>query len=261
MTTKLIAAQAASDIVLELECVSRRFGAREALREINFSVRRGEFVAILGPSGCGKTTLLNLLSGFDSPTGGAVRRAQPTRTVFQEDSLFPWLSARDNIAFGARHIADKGALDAQVSELLDLIGLRAFGDHFPRQLSGGMKQRVSIARALAGDAPILLLDEPFSHLDYLSRLRLRGEFARLLSVKPRTVVLVTHDVEEATQLADRVVILTPGPGRVASEFSIELPRPRDPLDAGVIEAARRALHELRALEDAPAQREGGTAEA
>ncbi len=234
--------------MLQLEQVSRRFGAVEALSDINFQVEAGEFVAVLGPSGCGKTTLLNLLSGFDTPSSGQVHRAQPTRTVFQEDSLFPWLSARDNIAFGARHIGDKAARDVQVEELLELIGLRAFGDHFPRQMSGGMKQRVSIARALAGDAPILLLDEPFSHLDYLSRLRLRGEFARLLNLKPRTVVLVTHDVEEATQLADRVVILSLGPGHVASEFSIDLARPRDPLDPVVIEATRRALVALRALD-------------
>lgn len=237
----------AAGVVLELDGVSRRFGSVEALSQIDFSVQRGEFVAVLGPSGCGKTTLLNLLSGFDAPTSGAVRRAEPTRTVFQEDSLFPWLSARDNIAFGARHLAAGRAREAQVDEMLDLIGLRAFGGHFPRQLSGGMKQRVSIARALAGQAPILLLDEPFSHLDYLSRLRLRGEFARLLNIKPRTVVLVTHDVEEATQLADRVVILTPGPGRVAAQFSIPLVRPRNPLDPAVIEATRRALVELRAL--------------
>jgi ABC-type nitrate/sulfonate/bicarbonate transport system ATPase subunit len=233
--------------VLQLEGVSRRFGSVDALRSVDFGVQRGEFVAVLGPSGCGKTTLLNLLSGFDAPTSGQVRRQQPTRTVFQEDSLFPWLSARDNIAFGARHMTDQAARQAQVDELLSLIGLSAFAGHFPRQLSGGMKQRVSIARALAGDAPILLLDEPFSHLDYLSRLRLRGEFARLLSVKPRTVVLVTHDVEEATQLADRVVILTPGPGQVASQFEISLERPRDPLHPAVIEATRRALHDLRAL--------------
>lgn len=234
--------------ILQLDEVSRRFGNLEALLGVNLRVEAGEFVAILGPSGCGKTTLLNLLSGFDKPTSGQVYRAQPTRTVFQEDSLFPWLSARDNIAFGARQVEDKNARDAQVNELLELIGLRAFGDHFPRQLSGGMKQRVSIARALAGDAPILLLDEPFSHLDYLSRLRLREEFARLLNLKPRTVVLVTHDVEEATQLADRVVILSRGPGQVASEFPITLARPRDSLDPIVIDATRRALVELRALE-------------
>jgi ABC-type nitrate/sulfonate/bicarbonate transport system ATPase subunit len=243
-----------SDIVLQVEGVSRRFGASEALRGIDFSVRRGEFVAVLGPSGCGKTTLLNLLSGFDTPTTGRVQRSEPTRTVFQEDGLFPWLSAHDNIAFGARHITDAKAREAQVSELLKLVHLQEFGDHFPRQLSGGMKQRVSIARALAGDAPILLLDEPFSHLDYLSRLRLRGEFARLLSVKPRTLVLVTHDVEEATQLADRVVILTPGPGRIATEFSIDVPRPRDLLAPEVIEATRRALEALTSLDalDEPA---------
>jgi len=240
----------ARDIILELKSVSRRFGSREALHEIDFSVHRGEFVAVLGPSGCGKTTILNLLSGFDTPTSGEVRRAESTRTVFQDDSLFPWLSARDNIVFGARHLPDKRARELRANELLELIGLGAFGDHFPRQLSGGMKQRVSIARALAGDAPILLLDEPFSHLDYLSRLRLRGEFARLLNVKPRTVVLVTHDVEEATQLADRVVIVSPGPGQVASQFTISSARPRDPLDPVVIEATRLALSGLHALEPA-----------
>ncbi|HEX8552161.1 MAG TPA: ABC transporter ATP-binding protein [Abditibacteriaceae bacterium] len=233
---------------MEVDDVSRTFGAVEALKNLFFTARRGEFVAVLGPSGCGKTTLLNLLSGFDVPSGGHVRCDGSTRTVFQEDSLFPWLSARDNIAFGARHLPEKEARDRQVDELLELVHLREFGNHFPRQLSGGMKQRVAIARALAGDAPILLLDEPFSHLDYLSRLRLRGEFARLLNLKPRTVVLVTHDVEEATQLADRIVILTPGPGRVSGEFSISEPRPRDPLSPAVIEATRRALSELRAFE-------------
>src|SRR4028118_420317 len=110
----------ASDIVLELQGASRRFGLLEAIHNVDFSVRQGEFVAVLGPSGCGKTTLLNLLSGFDAPTSGQVHRAHPTRTVFQEDSLFPWLSARDNIAFGARHLAEKSVRDAQVEELLEL---------------------------------------------------------------------------------------------------------------------------------------------
>jgi ABC-type nitrate/sulfonate/bicarbonate transport system ATPase subunit len=226
---------------LQLVGVSRAFGAVEVFRGLDLEVARGEFVAIVGPSGCGKTTLLNLLSGFDQPSAGRIVREGTTRTVFQQDGLFPWLSAAQNIELALRHIPNAAERAQQIEELLALIGISGFGEHFPHQLSGGMRQRVEIARALAGQTDILLLDEPFSSLDYLTRLRLRHEFARLLSERPRTVVFVTHDIEEAAHLADRVVVLSERPAHICCELRINLPRPRDLTDSVVVDAVKRIL--------------------
>ena len=229
---------------LGLDSVSLSFGEVEVLRDLSLFVGAGEFVAVVGPSGCGKTTLLNLFSGFVKPTGGAVSGDARMRMVYQHDGLFPWLTVGENILMGLRHIPSATERDRQLKEMLQLIGLEGFTDHYPHQLSGGMRQRVELARALAGETDVLLLDEPFSALDYLTRLRLRRELARMLRERPRTVVLVTHDTEEAAQLADRVVVLSERPARIRCELSLDLERPRDPTHPVVVEAVHRILTEL-----------------
>lgn len=228
----------------QLEKVSRAFGAVEVLRELSLTIARGEFVAVVGPSGCGKTTLLNLLSGYDQPSSGVIQRDGEVRMVYQQDGLFPWLTVAENIALGLRHLKDDAERTRQTNELLRLIRLESFDQHYPHQLSGGMRQRVELARALAGASDILLLDEPFSAVDYLTRLRLRQELARLLAERPRTVALVTHDIEEAAQLADRVIVLSERPARIQYELSIAAPRPRDLTHPEVVSAIHRILTEL-----------------
>lgn len=227
-----------------LDNVSRAFGTVEALQNVSLTIRGGEFVAVVGPSGCGKTTLLNLLSGYDRPTSGVVERSGAVRMVYQQDGLFPWRTAAQNIEIGLRHVGDPEERARQRNEMLTLIGLEGFGDHYPHQLSGGMRQRVELGRALAGETDILLMDEPFSALDYITRLRMRHELARVLHERPRTVVLVTHDIEEAAQLADRVIVLSGRPGRIRSERHLVLPRPRELTHPEVVEAIHGVLVEL-----------------
>jgi len=229
---------------LQLETVSRSFGAVEVLRGLSLDIRRGEFVAVVGPSGCGKTTLLNLLSGYDRPSSGVILRNGHVRMVYQQDGLFPWQTVSENISLGLRHLGDQAERDRQIGDMLRLIGLEGFTDHYPHQLSGGMRQRVELARALTGDSDILLLDEPFSALDYLTRLRMRQELARLLQERPRTVMLVTHDIEEAAQLADRVIVLTERPAQIQCELKIGASRPRDLTHPEVVSATHRILTEL-----------------
>ena len=253
-----------STLALHLESVSRRFGTHEVLRDIELQVEHGEWVAIVGPSGCGKTTLLNLMSGYDNPSSGRVVRDGRARTVYQADGLFPWLCVRDNVALGLRHLDDK-TQQAQIAELLEWIGLTNFAGHFPHQLSGGMKQRVEIARAIGGQTEILLFDEPFSSLDYITRLRMRRELVRLLDADHdpdvehtsvgnagkqhsrsmrRTLVMVTHDIEEAAQLADRIVVLSGRPASIGCELKVAVPQPRSLTHPEVVEVTRRIIAEL-----------------
>jgi ABC-type nitrate/sulfonate/bicarbonate transport system ATPase subunit len=227
--------------LLRLDGVTVSFGAVTVLDGIDLEVRDGEFVALVGPSGCGKTTLLNVCSGWLSPSAGRVDRPARLRMVFQQDGLFPWLTAYENILLGLGQVPDRLEQRRRTDALLALIGLTAFADVYPHQLSGGMRQRVELARALGGEAPLLLMDEPFSSLDYLARLKMRWELARILREQPRTVVLVTHDIEEAAQLADRVLVLSAGPARVRDEVLLEIPRPRDPTHPGVVAAVHRIL--------------------
>jgi NitT/TauT family transport system ATP-binding protein len=233
-----------SDKPFRLERVSHSFGAVEVLREISLEIVRGEFVAVVGPSGCGKTTLLNILSGYEPPTSGTIEREGHERMVYQRDGLFPWQTVTENISLGLRHIADQRERELQLRELLGLIGLEGFEQHYPHQLSGGMRQRVELARALAGDSETLLMDEPFSSLDYLTRIRMRQELARILHERSRTVVLVTHDIEEAAQLADRVIVLTERPAKIHYELTISAPRPRSLTQPEVVHAIDRLLTEL-----------------
>jgi ABC-type nitrate/sulfonate/bicarbonate transport system ATPase subunit len=232
------------EALLRLEQVTHRFGGLEVLKDLSLEVHRGEFVALVGPSGCGKTTLLNLCSGYVQPTSGRVYRAGRLRMVFQQDGLFPWLTVEENVRMGLRHLPKEAERTRHAESLVDLIGLRGFEGHFPHELSGGMRQRVELARALAGETDLLLMDEPFSSLDYLTRLRLRGELARLLREQPRTVVLVTHDIEEAAQLADRVLVLSERPGQIRDEVVLSVARPREATGPEVVRAVRRILAEL-----------------
>jgi NitT/TauT family transport system ATP-binding protein len=230
--------------------VGHAYQGVEVLKAIDLEVRRGEFVALVGPSGCGKTTLLNLCSGWLRPSMGAVDRAGQVRMVFQQDGLFPWRTVGENVRLGLRHVPDEGDRQRRAESLLALIGLSSFASHYPHQLSGGMRQRVELARALGGDTDLLLMDEPFSSLDYLTRLRMRGELARLLREQPRTVVLVTHDIEEAAQLADRVLVLTDRPARIRDEVRLHEPRPRDATHPEVVGAVHHILTELGLESDA-----------
>ena len=229
---------------LELTDVSVAFEAVEVIRKLSLTILDGQFVAIIGPSGCGKTTLLNLLAGFERPSAGSIDCQGQVRMVYQKDGLFPWATVTENIELGLRNVADRSERRRQIGALLKIIHIDGFEDHYPRQLSGGMRQRVELARALAGGSDVLLMDEPFSALDYLTRLRMRNELARVLSEIPRTAVLVTHDIEEAAQLADRIVVLTQRPARIRREFRISTPRPRELTNPEVVDAMGRILDAL-----------------
>ena len=239
-----------SDVLLRLEKVAVTLGAVDVIGGIDLEVRDGEFVALVGPSGCGKTTLLNLCSGWLAPTAGTVHRPARQRMVFQQDGLFPWLTADENILLGVAPDLDRAERRRRADALLDLIGLATFAAAYPHQLSGGMRQRVELARALGGEMPLLLMDEPFSSLDYLARLKMRRELARILREQPRTVVLVTHDIEEAAQLADRVLVLSERPARVRDEVVLSMPRPRDATHPEVVRAVHRILTVLGLESDA-----------
>ena len=207
-----------------------------ALSHVNLVINKGEFVCLIGASGCGKSTLLRIIAGFEQTTSGDVAiYDHPVSTpgsdrgmVFQDYALFPWLTVRENIAFGPKQ---KGLAPAKVREIADeylnMVGLMSFADRFPSQLSGGMKQRVAIARVLANEANILLMDEPFGALDALTREQLQDELLQIWARTGVTVIFVTHSVEEATLMADRVVVMSAGPGRIDADLAIDLERPRD----------------------------------
>ncbi len=252
------------------------FGARsdgvEALGGVNLEIAAGSFTAVIGPNGCGKSTLLRLVAGLLEPTGGTVMvdgsvpRPGDGRAGlgFQQPRLIPWRTTIDNVALPLE-LAGVPAAErrARASEALDRVGLTAAASLRPRELSGGMAQRAAIARALIGDPPVLLLDEPFSALDALTRETFNDELQRLWMDRPRTVVFVTHSVSEAVALADRVVVMTPRPGRVARIVDVDLPRPRpaellgDPRAAELAAEVRAALSEGHALELRPwADQEG-----
>jgi NitT/TauT family transport system ATP-binding protein len=208
-----------------------------ALDGIDLDVATGEFVCLLGPSGCGKSTLLNAVAGFSPPTGGEltalgrpVAAPGPDRAmVFQEYALFPWMTVERNVAFGLELRGDPAARRRQVVDaLLEKLGLSEFRDRFPKDLSGGMRQRVAIARVLAIDPPLLLMDEPFGALDALTRRSLQDELLRIWAEDRKTVLFVTHGIEESIYLADRVVVMTYRPGTVKRVVPVTLPRPRDP---------------------------------
>jgi ABC-type nitrate/sulfonate/bicarbonate transport system ATPase subunit len=220
--------------------VSKRFAVGddeiEALARVDVSIAQGEFVCLIGASGCGKSTLLRIVAGFEEPTTGNVSvHGKPITgpgsdrgMVFQDYALFPWMTVHQNIGFGPRQRQlPRKEIESIADEFVKLVGLERFTDRFPAQLSGGMKQRVAIARVLANDASILLMDEPFGALDALTREQLQHELLQIWARTGVTVIFVTHSVEEAVLLANRVLVMSAGPGRIENDILIDLPRPRD----------------------------------
>ncbi len=247
--------------MITLEKVSKHYmhdGGRlvQAVSEVDLVIAPGEFVCVLGPSGCGKSTLLNLIAGFERPDSGRVlfrgrpvMRPGPDRgVVFQDPTLFPWLTARQNVEFGLENLGFSGPERRVAAEKhLHLVGLREFADVRPHALSGGMRQRVALARVLAMRPDALLMDEPFGALDALTRVRLQEELSRIWETDRRTVLFVTHSIEEAVWLADRVVLMGPGPRSVRSLCRITLERPRDRMSAGFRELVERFDRALRRM--------------
>ena len=223
-----------------------------ALEDIDLEIPQGQFVCLLGPSGCGKSTLLNAVAGFAPPTSGSITADGKLVTgpgpergmVFQEYALFPWMTVADNVAFGLeiKGMA-KAEINAVVDKLLGMLSLQDFRHRFPKDLSGGMRQRVAIARVLALDSPIMLMDEPFGALDALTRRNLQDELLRIWSELKKTIIFVTHSIEEAIYLADRIVVMTYRPGTVKRDLVVDLPRMRDPA-AAEFNALKRELGQL-----------------
>jgi sulfonate transport system ATP-binding protein len=239
------------EIVLSVRDVHKAYGPSGnhvlALEGISLEVRAGEFVCLVGASGCGKTTLLNLVSGLDQLSRGQIRISGRTSLLFQEAALFPWLTAAQNIELPLRFAkTPRGRRHTEVDELLRLVRLDGFGDKRPHELSGGMRQRVAVARALAQHADILLMDEPFGALDAMTRDLLHDEVERIWRETGVTIVFVTHNVREAVRLGDRIIVLTSRPGRVAEEFTVDLPRPRNISGPEVAELAYTVTERLRA---------------
>lgn len=228
-------------VILEIIKLNKRFkangtGSIGVLQDISFSARRGEMICILGRSGCGKSTLLKILAGFMPPSSGSVRlngrqvsHPGPDRcVVFQEDALFPWLTVKENIAFGLNgRKMDRRDRQREVDRFLSLVGLTDFGDYLPQEISGGMKQRVSLARVLILQPEVLLMDEPFAALDAQTREEMQNLLLYLWEKLSHTVLFVTHDVNEAVLLADRIILFEKNPGRIKADITINLPRPRE----------------------------------
>lgn len=246
-------------VVMEIDQVSRVFhserGPVQALSDISYEVRQREFISVIGPSGCGKSTLIRILAGLEVPTSGEVRLdgaaidgpGADRGMVFQAYTLFPWLTVVGNVMFGMR-IKGARRFDAERSALewLDLVGLTRFADHYPGQLSGGMRQRVAIARALANRPRILLMDEPFGALDAQTRASMQAHLLRIWESVDVTVMFITHDLDEAIYLSDRIVVLGANPGRVLEIIEVPVARPRthDHLLSGHFLATKKRLEEL-----------------
>lgn len=231
-----------SGAAIEIVAVHKRYARRRgtanvALRDVNLNVNSGEFVSLVGASGCGKTSLIRMVGGLAPYSAGSISidgnlvRGVPKRLgfVFQDAALMPWLSVRENVAMGLNEVSkslSKTDSRAQVQEQLALVGLTQYGDYLPRQLSGGMKQRVGLARALVSRPNLLLMDEPFGALDAFTRLRLQEELAAIVSRANTTTMFVTHDVDEAVFLSDRIAVMSASPGTIKEIVTVDLPRPR-----------------------------------
>ncbi len=215
---------------------------------LSFSIEAGTFVCFIGPSGCGKSTMFRIISGFERPTSGKVLidgkevmgPGSSHVCVFQEDGLFPWLTARQNISMGLRKAGADQSTDL-VEEYLDLVGLSGFGDHYPHELSGGMRRRAEVARALITSPDILFMDEPFGALDFVTRLQMREEMVNVHQMFDMTILFITHDIDEALQLGDRIIMLSDRPSKVAWDIVLDEPHPRD-ISSGPLRDLRRQIY-------------------
>jgi NitT/TauT family transport system ATP-binding protein len=243
-------------LILELNGLSKQFGPDlTVLNNVSLEVHRREFLTVIGPSGCGKSTLARILAGLETITGGEAKISGepiigpgPDRgMVFQKYTLFPWLTVKENVMFGlTAQGASKGHAEGEAREWIDVIGLTKFADHYPHQLSGGMQQRVAIARSLATRPKVLLMDEPFGALDAQTRVRMQQHLIEIWQNIDVTVVFITHDLDEAIYLADRILVLKPNPGEIQALIDVPLPRPRLPehLQSSKFESLKHELGEL-----------------
>jgi NitT/TauT family transport system ATP-binding protein len=237
MTARDPAGRAARPAKIRIRNLTKRFRSLTAIDDVSLEIEEGTFFAIVGPSGCGKTTLLRILGGLEEVTSGQTEITDPApgrpqySMVFQGDSIFPWMTVWDNAAYGLRmRKAPQAEIREAVGRYLDRTGLTRFAHHYPHQLSGGMRQRVSIARAFANDPEVLLMDEPFSALDEQNRTILQQELLRIWEVDKKTVVFITHSVDEAVTLADKIMVMTACPGRAKTVIDVSLERPRNVLE-------------------------------
>jgi NitT/TauT family transport system ATP-binding protein len=218
----------------------------DVLEKVSAEVAHGEFVCLVGPSGCGKSTLLNIVAGFlDATSGEVLVDGQPVTGpdarrifVFQENGVFPWLNVVENIGFGLRKLGTSER-KRTIARYIDMVGLNGFEDSYPRELSGGMRQRVEIARALAANPDIIYMDEPFGALDFLTRMKMRADLVRIWQSEKKTILFVTHDIEEAVQLADRILVMTKRPATIQEIVDVDLARPRDLDSRGYLEKRDR----------------------
>jgi len=236
MTDMKNATNGKNDSMISIQGISKHYGDFEALQHVDLNIRQGEFVVLLGASGCGKSTLLNLVTGFDRPTSGRivvngreVTKVEPQcGMVFQQYALFPWLNVLDNVAFGLKMKGiSKTERHATARRFIEMVGLKGFEDKYPSALSGGMRQRVSIARVLANDPDVILLDEPFAALDAMTRQVLQDELLQIYEKSKKTIIFITHSIDEALLLSTRMLIMSARPGRVVTDIVNDLPMPRN----------------------------------
>ncbi len=240
--------------MIKLQNLKKKFGEIEVFKNIDLNIKEGEFVALLGPSGCGKSTLINIVAGLDKADDGKVlintEEVYGTSTdrimVFQSAALFPWMNVYDNVSFGLKNICkDRDEIKIKVEDVLKKVHLSKFKNHYPHELSGGMKQRVSIARSLVMDPKVLLMDEPFSALDEQTRILLHHELQQIWMETRKTIIFVTHNIREAVKLADRVVVMGIRPGRVVDDIKIKIPHPRKSTDPNLFDQEKIVYKTLK----------------
>lgn len=254
--------------MIEIRNLNKSFDGLEVFKSVDLNIKEGEFVSIIGPSGCGKSTLINIIAGLDKSTGGSViingEEVRETHTdrimVFQNAALFPWLNVYENIAFGLKNICkSKKEIEEKVNDILRKVHLYKFKDKYPHQLSGGMKQRVSIARSIVMDPKILLMDEPFSALDEQTRMLLHNELQHIWMETKKTILFVTHNIREAVKLSDRVVIMGSRPGGIIDDISIDTSHPRRSTDSNLFHKEEVVFRKLKGEIEKIAREELGNA--